>query len=61
MKKLANLPGKNIFFTAIKINDETKKMFEIMEKSFGTKFSKTDSIIPTEFFDTMFNTATKSI
>ena len=58
MKRLATLSHKNVYFTAFKINNSTDKMFDIMQRSFGSKFSKTNSTVPTEFFDTMFNTMT---
>jgi len=55
------LPSKNVYFTAFKITNETKKMFEVMEKSFGPRFLKTDETVPTEFFDTMFDTMSRAI
>ena len=39
MKKLATMENKNVFFTAIKINDGTDKMFNIMQNSFGDRFT----------------------
>jgi hypothetical protein len=42
MKKLANLPNKNVYFTAIKLSDETNRMYKIMESAFGPKFESTD-------------------
>tara|TARA_B110000285_G_C14943502_1_gene523212 strand:- start:606 stop:827 length:222 start_codon:yes stop_codon:yes gene_type:complete len=42
MKKLANLKNKNVYFTAIKLCDETNRMYKIMETAFGPKFESTD-------------------
>jgi hypothetical protein len=42
MRKLANLENKNVYFTAIKLSKETDKMYNIMEKAFGSKFEQTD-------------------
>ena len=50
-----------MYFTALKINDSTNKMFKIMKTSFGENFYNTDKKLPSNFFDTMFKSITKSI
>ena len=60
MKKLANLPNKNVYFTAIKLCDETNRMYKIMESAFGTKFESTDQISAGQFFETVVTSITSS-
>ena len=59
MTKLRNLRSKNVFFNAFKIDKSTDKMFGIMKNYFGQNFTSTDTLIPAQFFDTMFDTMTK--
>jgi hypothetical protein len=61
MKKLASLQNKNVYFTAFKLCNETNKMYDIMERSFGSRFVQTPSQVPEEFFKTMFASITRSM
>ena len=58
---LLSLQNKNVYFTAFKLCNETNKMYDIMERSFGSRFVQTPSQVPAEFFETMFTSITKSI
>ena len=42
MKLFAKLRGKNVYFTALKITDETDKMFKVMKEAFGQNFKSTE-------------------
>ena len=61
MRKFRDLQGKFVYFTALKITDETNKMFKIMGEAFGEKFMSTDKKLPEDFFKVMFDTMSKSI
>lgn len=61
MKKLATLQNKNVYFTAFKLCNETNKMYDIMQQSFGSKFVQTSNQVPSEFFKTMFTSITRSM
>ena len=59
MKKLAYQTYKNVYFTAFKINESTNKMFDVMEKSFGSNFLQVNEMEnPEKFTDTMTLTMT---
>jgi hypothetical protein len=51
----------NVFFTAMKINERTNKMFDIMHNSFGEGFAQTGRQLTQHFYLTMFNTMSRSI
>lgn len=53
--------GMNTFFTAIKINDSTNIMFDKMHAAFGEGFAQTDRQLTKHFYQTMFNTMSRSI
>ena len=53
MKTFRDLPDKNVYFTALKIHNQTDKMFKIMKESFGENFLTTNKKLPADFFTTM--------
>ena len=61
MRNFKNLRGKNVYFTALKIDDSTDKMYRIMKESFGENFLNTDKKLPTDFFKVMLKTMSESI
>ena len=52
---------KNVYFHALKITDWTNKMFDVMKNTLGKSFFTTDKVIPSDFFQTMFDTMASSI
>lgn len=61
MKRYKNMPRKKVYFTGLKINQSTDKMFKVMKEAFGGNFVETERTLPKNFFDTMSTTMTASL